>query len=311
MRSLVVDPAVPAGLRIEQRPEPTVGPGQVLIQVEAVSLVDRDLEYAPRMVGAGGVWGFDAAGTVVSAELDPAAPTSTPAPAPGTRVVTLLPAPGAWSELVVTDVADVAPLPDSVDAATAAPLALPGVSALQALREGAPRPDQHVLVTGASGGVGWYAVQLAALAGARVTALLRDPADAAALRRVGAASVVTDLVDVAGPVDLVIDIVGGALLAGAVSLLGEGGVAIAVGAISGEPTVLAPDALANPARRRVQGYWGRWPLGHDLRELVGLVAAGQLTPADHPRASWHAVGELAAGYLDGRIRRRRAVLKVD
>ncbi|WP_250287525.1 hypothetical protein [Frankia sp. CiP1_Cm_nod2] len=104
---------------------------------------------------------------------------------------------------------------------------------------------------------------------------------------------------------------GGVLLAGAVSLLGEGGVAIAVGAISGEPTVLAPDALANPARRRVQGYWGRWPLGHDLRELVGLVAAGRLTPADHPHASWHAVGELAAGYLDGRIRRRRAVLEVD
>jgi len=322
MRSLVVDPAAPAGLRIEERPEPAAGPGQVLIKVEAVSLVDRDLEYAPRMVGAGGVWGFDAAGTVIDAAPSPDAldgpgsssdPGSAPAPAPepGTRVVTLLPAPGAWSEVIVSAVANVAPLPDSVDAPTATALALPGVSALQSLREVAPRPGQHVLVTGASGGVGWYAVQLAALAGARVTALVRDPADAAALRLIGAASVVTDLADVVSPVDIVIDIVGGAVLAAAVSLLGEGGVAVAVGAISGEPTILGPDALASPLRRRVQGYWGQWPLGAELRELAALVAAGQLRPAERPRTSWQKVDELAAGFLDGRVRRRRTILEVD
>ncbi|MDT3444043.1 MULTISPECIES: hypothetical protein [unclassified Pseudofrankia] len=72
--------------------------------------------------------------------------------------------------------------------------------------------------------------------------------------------------------DIVIDIVGGAVLAAAVPLLGEGGAAVAVGAISGEPTVLAPDVLASPARRRVQGYWGHWPVGDELRELTGLVA---------------------------------------
>ncbi|OHV33894.1 MULTISPECIES: zinc-binding dehydrogenase [Pseudofrankia] len=311
MRSLVVDPAASSGLRIEQRPEPAPGPGQVLIQVEAVSLVDRDLVYAPRMLGAGGVWGFDAAGTVVEAAPDPDAPGSVSALAPGTRVVTLLPAPGAWSELVVSEAADVASLPGSVDAATATALALPGISAQQSLREVTPRPDQHVLVTGASGGVGWYAVQLAALAGARVTALVRDPADAAALREVGASAVVTDLADVAGSVDIVIDIVGGAVLASAVLLLGEGGVAVAVGAISGEPTVLAPDALASPARRRLQGYWGHWPVGGELRELTGLVAAGRLRPAEHSRVSWRAVDDLAAGYLDGSVRRRRTVLAVD
>ncbi|MBL7495303.1 zinc-binding dehydrogenase [Frankia nepalensis] len=311
MRSLVVDLATPAGLRLEQRPEPTVGAGQVLIQVEAVSLVDRDLDYAPRMVGAGGVWGFDAAGTVIGAAPDLGAPGSPPAPALGTRVVTLLPAPGAWSELVVSDVADVAPLPDAVDAATATALALPGLSALQVVHEIPPLAGQHVLVTGASGGVGWYAVQLAATAGARVTALVRDAADTEPLRRIGAAAVVTGLADVTGPVDVVIDIVGGAVLAAAVPLLGQGGVAVAVGAISGEPTVLAPDTLASPARRRLQGYWGHWPVGDDLRELVGLVAAGRLTPAEHPRTSWQAVDELAAGYRDGRVRRRRAILAVD
>ncbi|MBL7492871.1 zinc-binding dehydrogenase [Frankia sp. AgB1.9] len=307
MRSLVVDPAAPAGLRVEQRPEPTAGPGQVLIQVDAVSLVDRDLEYAPRMLGAGGVWGFDAAGTVVA--TGPGRPGS--ALTPGTRVATLLSAPGAWSELVVSDAADVAALPAGVDAATATAAALPGVSAVQAIRAGAPRPDQHVLVTGASGGVGWYAVQLAALAGARVTALVRDPGDAAALRGIGAASVVTDAADVAGPVDLAIDIVGGAVLAAAVALLGEGGVALAVGAISGEATLLAPDLLASPARRRVQGFWGQWPLGGDLRQLAELIAGGRLRPAEQPSVSWHEVGELAAGYRAGTIRRRRVVLRVD
>ncbi|WP_225987003.1 zinc-binding dehydrogenase [Streptomyces spectabilis] len=88
------------------------------------------------------------------------------------------------------DTADLAVVPDAVDLGAAGALPVAGVSALQAVRRLGTIEGRRVLVTGASGGVGRFAVQLAALAGAHVIASTGSPERAAGLRELGAAETV-------------------------------------------------------------------------------------------------------------------------
>ena len=87
----------------------------------------------------------------------------------GARVVTFGWAAG-WAELRAVDTGELAVLPDGVDHDAAAALPVAGVTALRALRRLGPVLGRRVLITGASGGVGRFAVQLAARAGAHVVA---------------------------------------------------------------------------------------------------------------------------------------------
>ncbi|WP_026239303.1 zinc-binding dehydrogenase [Parafrankia discariae] len=317
MRALVTDGSAAGGLRLGEVPDPVPGPDQVLIRTAAVSLVDRDTGYAAAILGDGGVWGFDAAGVVIEAAADGSGPPV------GSTVLTLLPAPGAWAEFVAAGTGDVAVLPPGVDPGVLTGLALPAVSAVQALDEVEGLAGSRVLVTGAGAGVGWFAVQLAALRGAEVVAVARDPADADDLRAAGAHEVRTDLPGTAPagtggsgpdaplrPVEVVIDVVGGTTMTRAVELLAEGGTAVAVGAISGERMVFPAATFASPLRRQVRGFWGSWPVGADLATVVELVAAGRLCPRPGWRGGWAEVPGLLASFAAGRTRRRRAVLDV-
>ncbi|MEU8798248.1 zinc-binding dehydrogenase [Spirillospora sp. NPDC048819] len=104
-------------------------------------------------------------------------------------------------------------MPDAVDRGTAGALPVAGVTALQAVRRLGPPAGRRVLVTGASGGVGRCAVQLAARAGAHVIASVGGPARAEGLRELGAAEIVRGPENVEGRVYGVLDNVGGRQLA--------------------------------------------------------------------------------------------------
>ena len=93
-------------------------------------------------------------------------------PKPGTRVVGLVEAAG-WAELVAVPTSRLAVLPDGVAVQDAATLPLAGLTTLRTLRLGGDLLGRRVLVTGASGAVGRFQIQLAAAAGARVTAVTR------------------------------------------------------------------------------------------------------------------------------------------
>src|SRR5207237_1765416 len=98
---------------------------------------------------------------------------------------------GAGAELVAVPTSPPAAVPAAVSAAEAATLPTAGLTALRALELGGLVLGKRILVTGATGGVGTYAVRLAALAGASVTALVRDVERSdAPLRRLGAGAVV-------------------------------------------------------------------------------------------------------------------------
>ena len=181
----------PDVLELGALPVPEPGPGQVRIAVEAAAVNPADIATRAGMLAGAGLMvpgeytalGWDAAGTV------DAVGDGVVGFAPGDRVIGLrdrLTAPvGAHAERVVLDADAVAHAPRTASAAEASTLPLNGLTAVQALDLLALAPGEWLLVTGAAGAVGGFAVELAVLRGLRVVAVAR-PADEELVRGFGA-----------------------------------------------------------------------------------------------------------------------------
>jgi NADPH2:quinone reductase len=222
VRALVFDPAAPAGLRLGDTQDPVPGLSQALVRVAATSLNFADVAFLHDRKAPGAVPGFDAAGVVAAAAGDGSGP---PAGAP---VVTFGWS-GGWAELRAVETTEMAVLPDGVDAGLAAAVPVAGVTALRALRRLGSLMGRRVLITGASGGVGRFAVQLAARAGARVVASAGRPERGEGLAALGAAEVVIGLDGVTQPVFAALDNVGGRTLSQACSIPRSAGAARGTG----------------------------------------------------------------------------------
>lgn len=297
MRALVVTPGSKSGLVLGEAPDPAPGPNETLIEVASSSLNFGDVSGVPN-AAPGSVPGWDAAGVVVKAAREGSGP------AEGARVLSFGYS-AAWAGLRAVPTAELAVVPESVDLGVAAALPVAGVTALRALRAAGPLIGRRVLVTGASGGVGRYAVQLAARGGAHVVAAARR---GAGLAELGAAEVVPGL-DGLAPVDVVIENVGGAALVGAWAALAPGGSLQSIGWTSGEPAVFPPYATVGLAKS-LQAFQVGAEFGTDLEYLLELVAAGRLAVDVGWRGSWRRFDEAVAGLL-GREFAGKAVLDHD
>ena len=301
MRAIIVDPSAPAALGLADVPEPVAGPSQVLLEVHHASLNHGDLNDARSgRVAQGGVLGSDAAGVVAQAAADGSGPAT------GTRVVAL--APGAFAQRSAVEVSALAEVPPSVDLAEAAALPVAGVAALRALRAAGAVLGKRVLITGASGGVGRFAVQLAAHAGAHVIASVGSPSRGEGLAEAGADEVVVGLDGVDQPVEVVLDNVGGPLLVAAWELLAPGGSLHSIGWTAGEPAVFPPYSTVGPPKS-LTSFLIQGEAGGELATLVQLVAAGRLAVEVGWRGPWERVAE-AAQALVGRRVNGKAVLDV-
>ncbi|SCF61532.1 zinc-binding dehydrogenase [Streptomyces sp. Ncost-T10-10d] len=301
VRALVVDPSVPAAVRLAEVPDPAPGPGQILVDVSHASLNYGDLNDARSgRVPAGAVLGSDAAGVVVRAAADGTGP------AEGTRVVALTS--GAFAERVAIDVGSLAEIPKGLGPARAVALPVAGVAALRSLRAAGLGPGKRVLITGASGGVGRFAVQLAARAGAHVIASVGSAARGEGLAKAGADEVLIGLEGLQGPVDVVIDSVGGPQLVEAWNLLAPGGSVQSVGWTSGEPAVFPPYATVGPAKS-LTSFVIEGDTGADLAVLTELATEGAVTVEIGWQGSWERFDE-AAEALRGRLISGKAVLEV-
>jgi NADPH:quinone reductase len=301
MRAIIVDPSAPAGLRLADVPEPAVGPSQVLLEVHHASLNHGDLNDARSgRVPPGGLLGSDAAGVVVQAAADGRGPAA------GTRMVAL--ASGAFAERTAVHVGALAEVPPSVDLAQAAALPVAGVAALRALRAAGSVLGKRVLVTGASGGVGRFAVQLAAQAGAQVIASVGAAARGEGLGEAGADQVVVGLDGIDQPVDVVLDNVGGPQLVAAWELLAPGGSLHSIGWTAGEPAVFPPYSTIGPPKS-LTSFLNQGAAGGELTTLVQLVAAGRLAVPVGWRGPWEQVAEAAQALLGRRVN-GKAVLDV-
>lgn len=304
MRAIVHDPSATHGLRLTEVADPRAAPDQALVAVEAVSLNSGETRYVAEMRAPGEVPGWDAAGTV----LEPAADGS--GPSAGARVIGFDWA-GGWAQRRAIDARELAVVPDTVGLGDAATLPCAAVTALRALRPLGDVLGRRVLVTGASGGVGRFAVQLAARAGAHVLAAVGSPARGEGLREIGAAEVVVGTDGVDADLHGVIDNVGGALLTAAFAHLAPGGLALAVGSSSGEQFALDLEAERRRAGgTRLQIMTRGTDSAADLALLLDLLAAGTLDPHVGLRTSWENLDD-AVDALFGRRVAGKVVLDVD
>lgn len=167
-------------------------------------------------------------------------------------------------------------------AASALPVA--AVTALRALRDLGGIIGRRVLITGASGGVGRFAVQLAARAGAYVIASVGRPERAEGLPGLGANQVVTGLDGVQAPLHGILDNVGGPQLAEAFALLAPGAVAEWIGGASGQPVPL--ETRHKMSRGRLNAFFLGDHLSEDLAYLLTLLDSGGLDPQIGWRSGW-------------------------
>lgn len=298
MRGYITDRAAPGGLRMDDAsPEPEPGPGELLVDVRAFSVNRGELRLL-EMRRDGWRPGQDVAGVVARAARDGDGPPE------GARLVAIVDGAG-WSERVVVPARHAAALPDGASFEQAAALPIAGLTALRALRAGGDLLGRRVLVTGATGGVGHLAVQLAVAAGAHVTAQVSAAGREAAARDLGAHAVAVTLDDDGlGPFDLVCDGVGGPLLRDAVHRMAPGGTAVVYGSVGG-PTELVLSDFRVARNGKVMGFFHAEPeetKGADLAVLAELVADGRLVPYLGLAEKWERVREVLDEMRDRRVR---------
>jgi NADPH2:quinone reductase len=273
MLAIVNTPGGAAPIELQQVPEPQPAPNEALVAVRAFSLNRGELQLF-RIRPAGWRPGQDISGTVVAAAADGSGPPA------GTRAVALCDRAG-WAERAAVPAHRLAALPDAVGFEAAAALPVAGLTALRTLRQGGPLLGRRVLITGAAGGVGHLAVQLAAASGARVTAIVGNAERGRHLR--GAAEIVDDIDKAAGPFALVLEAVGGASLAAAIARVEAKGTVVVFGNSSGEPTTISFRDFAAHQNARIQSffYFTSEPeerFAPDLALLAALVGNGVLVP---------------------------------
>jgi NADPH:quinone reductase len=305
MRALVVATKAPF-IALGQAPDPQPLHDQVVVEVRAISL-NRGESRRLESQQPGTVTGWDLAGVVVRPAADGSGPRE------GARVVGLMNG-GAWAELAAVDTEWLAELPEQVSFEQASTLPVAGLTALLSLELGGFIVGKRVLVTGASGGVGRFAIQLAKLAGAQVTAVARRTDG---LRELGADELLSQL-EPSGPTfDLILDAIGGPVLGAALQRVAPGGLVVSFAAT-------VPDPVSYPTRElfsrapgaRLYGLYVFTELARtrsgsaDLRRLAELVAGGRLDPQIDRVDSWKRAGAAVQALLDRQVA-GKAVLTVD
>jgi NADPH:quinone reductase-like Zn-dependent oxidoreductase len=298
----------PEVIAIEELPRPVPGPDQVLVRVEAAGVGPWDawvragrsaIPHAlPLTLGA------DFSGTV----QDLGAAVRGLAPGDAVFGVTNASFTGAQAEYALADAARLAAKPRRSSHVEAASVPVVAVTAWQMLFEHADtRAGQTLLVHGGAGNVGGYAVQLAHRAGARVVATAAA-ADLEYVRELGAEHVIDfraeRFEERSGPVDAVIDTVGGEIQARSFAVLKPGGILVS--------SVSEPDA-AEATRRGVRARFFLVDVTRDrLARIAEALDGGGLRSAVGAVLSLDDVRK-AHEMLEGRRRRPRGriVLRVD
>lgn len=293
-------------VELREVPDPVPLSSQAVVQVHSTSLNRGEVRRLPENP-AGVVPGWDVAGVVVQAAADGSGPPV------GARVAGLART-GAWAQRVAVDTSRLGRVPDQLSFQEASCLPVAGLTAVRALALGGFLLGQRVLVTGASGGVGRFAVQLAALSGARVTAVSRNAERAAGLRELGADSVV-DRVPSGYSYDLILEGAGGDSLTASLAAVARrgrvvtfGNSAVTDGVVNGSFYRDSPEAtlyafvLYDELNRSRTGP-------RDIALLGELVANRRLTTEISLEMDWSEAGR-AIDALMNRSVRGKAVLNV-
>jgi NADPH:quinone reductase-like Zn-dependent oxidoreductase len=306
MQAIVNTPSGSGPVAIREVPEPELRANEALLAVHAFSLNRGELRLMQTRPEG---WrpGQDVAGVVLRQAADGSGPTE------GARVVALTDQAG-WARRAAVPSHRMAGLADNVLFGAAAALPVAGLTALRSLRHGAPLLGKRVLVTGAAGGVGNLAVQIAARSGARVTAVVGSAERARVLDGLGAETIVTDIDKAEGQFGLILESAGGASLKTAIDRVEAKGTIVIYGNSSAEPTSLSFRDFAAHPNARIQGFSyftseAEERFAPDLALLAGLVADGSLNPRI-VEYDWHELATAGTVLRDRRIA-GKAVFHID
>ncbi len=312
----------PSSLRIDERPTPVAGPGQVVVDVEAagVNFVDAlfvsgQYQIKPALPF---VPGSEIAGTV-SAVGD-----GVDSVAVGDRVMASCGL-GGFAEQIALSAGGVTHVPSNLDAGRAATFTQSYATALFALRDrGDLAVGETVLVLGAGGGVGLATIDVARALGAHTIAAASTAAKRAAATEMGAEATIDTMTEslkdrgrqlaaLLSPsgsttgVDVVVDPIGGELADAALRALGNGGRFLVIGFASGSIPSLPLNQVLLRNRQVVGVDWGAWAMSHApaqealMTELLDLVAADRLHPSEPSTYPLERVGDALDDLLGRRV----------
>jgi NADPH2:quinone reductase len=271
----------PEVMKLVELPDPTPGPGEVLLDVTAIGINYADTHQTensylsqqtlPLIPGLEVVGTFEGKRYLASASS------------------------GGYAEKATAHKALLAPIPDSVSDEQAVCMLVQGTTAWHILKTmGHLSPGESVVVHAAAGGVGTLAIQLAKMWGAKVIAVTSSPEKAELANSLGADEVVDANVADLGKalraanggkgVDIVLEMVGGNTFDESMKALGDFGRMITYGMASRTaPTPIHPGALMHGSKT-VSGFWlancfgSKEMLADVIAELFQLVAEGKLKP---------------------------------
>lgn len=281
MKSIVATPGDRDVVAMREVDDAVALDDQILLEVRAGSLNRGELRLVAERPG----WrpGQDIAGVVVQAAA------SGRGPAVGERVAAVVEQ-GGWAQLAAAPIDRSCVLPEGVSFDDGACLGIAGLTALRALRVGGSLTGARVLVTGASGGVGRFAVQLARDGGAEVTGAVGDASRAEGLTQLGASAIVGYDGELGGLFDVVLDGVCGPVLERGIRALAPGGVAVLYGMASGEPARIGLFDFDRGPGARLQPFrlyqTDTSTFGRDLGHLAGMIAEGRLVAPIGLRVAW-------------------------
>ncbi|MBA2126120.1 NADPH:quinone oxidoreductase [Hyphomicrobium methylovorum] len=313
----------PPGLVIEDVPEPHAKPGQAIVRVKAVGLNFADTlitrgkyQFKPELPFSPGA---EIAGEIEHISGEGAGL------ALGQRVMAYVNWGGA-AEKIAVDLEALITVPDAVPLTTAAGLPVTFGTAIHGLRDrGRLQPGETVVVTGAAGGAGQAAVEIAKLMGARVIAVASSPEKCAIATAAGADETLefpsTDLkagvraLTGGDGADIIYDCVGGPVSEPLLRALRWQGRFLVVGFASGEIPKIPLNLLMLKGAEASGVFWGdsvrRDPAGHraNMRQLLEWVADGRLKPVTHGLYALDSIKD-ALAILDRREAAGKVVLTI-
>ena len=311
MKAVVANSDVRGSLEIREVAEPVADSNEAVIAVTAFSLNRGELRRA-EAAPVGMRIGWDLAGVVERPAANGSGPTK------GQRVVGFSRSMQGWAERVALPTKDFAAIPDDVSDNDAATLPVAGLTALYTLERCERLLGSRVLVTGASGGVGYFGCQLAKMMGADVVALLRRPDFEELVSELGIGEVVVSAdgsgVDTHGKFRAIIDGVGGPVLSTLLSHLDERGRAILYGVSAGPEATFNIRELMFTGSGRIEGFFlyqetDVEPAERGLARLLKLVSDKRLKTHVSVTGRWEDIGETAT-QLIGREFAGKAVLTI-
>ncbi len=287
-----------APIELREIPEPSPANNEALVEIRAFSLNRGELSSFARNK-EGWVPGQDAAGVVLRQAANGNGPP------PGARVVALMDE-FAWAERGAVPAHRMAILPDNVSFSEAATLPVAGLTALRTLRHGGALVGRRVLITGAAGGVGALAVQIAARSGAHVTAVVGRSERAAGLKELGTTEVVQGIENAEGRFALILELGGGASLATAIRLVEAKGTVVVFGNSAAEATSLSFADFRGAPNARIQSFSyftseAEERFAPDLALLVSLVADGSLKPQIGAERNWRDILQVTDQLRDRQV----------